>query len=465
MKKILIGMLLVLCCVAFSAPVFAEIKVGGMVSTEFFYWNVSKERLINGGIPDNAPKNFANQSSYNSTEFGMGQSWNRLNVQYTSDDKKVGAFIEIRTGGQRGGGNSVTTIGANNGISGPNNQAGGANPTGEQNFDWELAYIDYHLTPDFYLRIGRQTQAFAIYAPEQQMGVNVGHNVLQGFGNIHGLPSREAIRGFYRFNDRFSVQLEVMNADSDGTSTPFSPGSLGELTGPRRAMNGTVNALPGLPASAPGGVADTVRESNKIPRIDVAFPIKFANLSVEPSFTWSRSQYRGVASGSDDRFDMWGASIGFRGGYGPFTLMGEYSYGKNLGVGTYVGVGNGQPITYARGNSVLISDTTSHSAWLQGTYDFGPFAAQFLWGIEKCKNDGDPSLAQAINAGYFDITRMAYGLQFPIPLAKNLKIVPQIWYYDYDGSAKVGGTAASPRLGNTDLGNEVLAGMFWTLSF
>jgi len=438
MKKLLIGVLAVACCVAFSVPAMAEIKVGGMISAEQFYWNVSKERRQLGGIQDGVATTL---DDYSSVEFAMGQPWNRLNMQYISDDKKIGGFIELRTGGQKGGGNSVNAT---------------ANPTGEQNFDWELAYIDWHLNPNFYLRVGRQTQTFAIYSPEQQMGINQGHIVLSGFGNIHGATSRDAIRAYIKFNDMVRMEIQMLNPDADGLST--APGTGGELLLATRRGAGAV-AQPVLPTT-PGGVA---AEDTKIPRFDLSLPIKFGNFNIEPSFSWQKNTYTQIAAGSDDGYDSWGAALGFKAGFGPFTLSGEYTYGQNLGGGSYVGAGNGMPSTYFKNGvagAVAIEDSTTHSAWLMGDFNFGPFGIQLIGGMEKASNDGNPALAKAADAAEFDVTRYAIGLQFPIYVAKNFKVVPQAWYYDYGNSAEVGG-----RNTDTDLGNETMVGVFWQLSF
>jgi len=446
----------------------AEIKVGGMISAEQFYWGVSKERRVAGGMVDNVTA--YNVGDYSSTEFAMGQPWNRLNMQYISDDKKIGGFIELRTGGQRGSGNSPTTSAAlaNN---------GNANPTGEQNFDWELAYIDWHLNPNFYLRVGRQTQTFAIYSPDQQMGHNHGHIVLAGFGNIHGGTSRDGVRGYIKFNDMVRMEIQMLNPDSDGQ--PTAPGRLGELVNlgaARTATNGTAAQLPALPGTTFNGAASSPAESNTVPRMDLSIPIKYGNFNVEPSFSWQRSNYIDVAPGSDTTYDSWGAGLGFKAGFGPFTLSGEYIYGQNLGGSTYVGAGNGAPQTYQQTvggiaqftngyANVKIEDTTTHSFWIQAEFNFGPFAIQGIVGMEKADNDGNPDVARANDPAEFDITRWAYGLQFPINIAKNFKVVPQIWYYDYGSSADVGGTAATARTADTDLGNEITAGLFWQLTF
>ena len=249
---------------------------------------------------------------FNSTEFAIGQPWNRLNVQYISDDKKIGGMLELRTGGQKGGGDSVNAT---------------ANPTGENNFVWELAYIDWHFNPNFYLRVGRQTQTFAIYSPEQQMGHNHGHIVLAGFGNIHGGTSRDGIRAYIKFNDNVRMEIQALNPDTDGTAA--LPGSAGELTARYTAAAG-----------------DRVAEENTIPRFDLSVPIKFGNFAIEPSVSWAKSEYNGVVAGSDDSYDSWGAALGMKAGFGPFTLSGEVTYGENLGSHTYVGAGNAAVQSY-----------------------------------------------------------------------------------------------------------------------
>jgi len=444
MRKILTGVL-ILCFITFSVPVFADLKFGGMITTEQFYWNVSKERRISGGLPEGASTAVDDIST---TEISMPQTYNRFNVKYTSDDQKVGGFIELRYGGQKGGGDSVL---------------GTANPTGENNFNAELAYIDYQVNPRFALRVGRQPQTFAFLVPGQEMGHNHGHSALSGFGNVHGAPSREAIKGFIKFNDYVRLEIAALNPDSDGNGAGGggwpSPGTRGDLITNRTSPSGI--ALPNLPAAA-GGVA---AEENRIPRFDIAAPIKYRNFRIEPSFSWARSAYTEVATGSDDEYDSWGASIGVVAGFGAFTLTGEYTYGQNLGGHSYVGVSNGAPMTYLVGTAVKIRDTTSHSAWLQGDYRFGKFGIQLLAGMEKAENDGNPDVARAADPAEFDITRMAYGLQVPIYLTKNLKVVPQVWYYDYGEDAKLGGTAANPRRGDTDLGSETMVGALWMLVF
>jgi hypothetical protein len=101
---------------------------------------------------------------------------------------------------------------------------------------------------------------------------------------------------------------------------------------------------------------------------------------------------------------------------------------------------------------------------VQLQFDFGPFALQGLVGYQSEQNDGDPSISRDI--AELDTKRWAYGFQVPINIAKNFKMVPQIWYYDYDDDALIGGVAGSAnRTWNTDMGSEWLFGVFWQLTF
>jgi hypothetical protein len=429
MKKLYVGIIAAICCVAFAVPALAEVKMGGMISAEQFYWDRSADRV--NPQTKNIPQL---RDDYSSVEFGMGQPWNRLNMQYISDDKKIGGMIEIRTGGQKSAGNSPA---ASAGVAG--NQ--------ENNFTWEFAYIDWHINPSFYLRIGRQTQTFAITSPDQQMGHNHGHIVMANFGNVHGGTSRDGIRAYIKFNDNVRMEVQLLNPDSDGTTPEFA-------TVPR-------------PTAAQGGPGGFALEENVIPRIDLSLPIKFANVMLEPSFTWLKQEYDQVGPGSDDSYDIWGIALGGKVAFGPFSITGEITYGENLGLGGYVGGGYyGARGIYTPTNAVgttRFEDTEVLSWWVQLQFDFGPFALQGLVGYQSEENDGDPAVAR--DGAEFDVARWAYGFQVPINIAKNFKMVPQIWFYDYDDDAVLGTNTVANRPFNTDLGEEWMIGLFWQLTF
>lgn len=417
MKKLLVGVLAALCCLAITAPVIAETKVGGMITSDMYYWDRSKERIL-GGLLKNAT---TVQDDWATTRMVMPQAWNRLWVDYRSDDKNLAGYIQLRTGGQKG------------------NSGGVAN---ENIFTWEYAWIDWHFNPNFYLRIGRQTQAFAIYTPDQNMGHVDGHIIGSGFGNIHGGTSRDAIRAYIKFNDnvRMEVQLQDPNTEADAQD---------ELNLPRQT-----------------GLAGNALEANKVPRFDLAVPIKVGNFNIEPSFSYMKQNWDQVAAGSDDSFDIWGLALGAKAAFGPVTLSGEITYGENLGSGTYVGAGNGAPITYLNTlGQTKIEDGKTLAWWFEFSFNFGPAAIQAIVGMDKGKNDGDPTIAR--DASEWSRSQWMYGFQVPIYVAKNFTVTPAIWFYDYDGSATVGGAAGSAgRAGiDTDFGSETMIGVQFALTF
>jgi len=442
MKKLFIGMVAAICCVAFIAPALAEIKVEGMIQTDAYYWQQSKERVA-GGIPKgNATAAQLAQDDWSTTRINMGQPHNRIIVRYTGEDKVVNGYIQIRTGGSRG--NGLIQSGANGG--------GGI---GESNLSWEYAWIDWHINPNLYFRFGRQDQIFAnAYAPNQGMGWNDGHIIgLGGFGNMTG-ASRDGIRAFIKFNDNVRMEVGLYDANTE-TGTTWAGAQVTELTIPQDA--------------ALGGAAS--REGNVLPRFDISLPIKVANFTIEPGFTYLKQEYDQVFAGSDDSFNIWGLTLGMSAAFGPFSISGEITYGENLGSGNYVGsTAVGAARTYIpttnnpTGNIRKIEDGKSLMAWLMLGFDFGPFAIQGVIGMGDFSNDGDPAIARDVSEG--EVTQWMYGLMFPIKVTKTFTITPNIFYYDYDSDALVGGAVGTAgRTWNTDLGSELMIGATFNLVF
>ena len=90
--------------------------------------------------------------SLNVTQMNLPLPLNRLNAKYTSDDGMIGGFIEVRGGGTNRGDTGVV---------------------------WNYGWIDWRFNPNVYLRVGRQTQAFAI---------GVGRRYPPGYGSTPALP-------------------------------------------------------------------------------------------------------------------------------------------------------------------------------------------------------------------------------------------------------------------------------------
>ncbi|MEW6669379.1 MAG: hypothetical protein AB1512_29560 [Thermodesulfobacteriota bacterium] len=424
MKKLFVGLVAAICCIAFVAPAFAEVKVEGMIQTDFYYWDVSKEQII-GGL---AKGTTTLQDDWSTTRINMPQPLNRITVRYTGEDKVVNGYIQIRAGGSRANPSSAAAMNA------------GVNS--ESAFSWEYSWIDWHVNPNLYFRFGRQDQTFAgAYAPAQGMGQVDGHIIGLGFGNVTA-QSRDAIRAFIKFNQNIRMEIELLDPNTE------------------TAGNTELN----IPAIA-GTAAANARESNVWPRFDWSLPMQFGNFKIEPGFTYLKQEYDQVFSGSDDGYDIWGVTLGAAAGFGPFSIAGEVTYGENLApYSSHFGASLGAPAAYnpagTNANVRKIEDGETLAWWVQLGFDFGPFAIQGIVGAQKGENDGDPTIAR--DAAEFEITQWMYGLNFPIKVTKTFTITPAIWYYDYDDDAKVGTISTTV---DVDRGDQLMVGVTFQLVF
>jgi len=418
MKKLCVGILAAICCVAFVAPVLAEVKVEGMIQTDVYYYQQSKERIQGGFIKDG--RAYA-QDDWSTTRIAMPQPTNRITVRYTGEDKVVNGYIQIRAGGSR----------ANNAV--------GPGVPNESQMSWEYAWIDWHVNPSLYFRFGRQDQTFAnAYATWQGLGWNEAQIIGLNYGNITA-QSRDAVRAFIKFNDNVRLEVQILDPNAENYG------------GTELALN----------TRRTGALTTTALESNTLPRFDVSLPIKVANFTVEPGFTYLKQEWDQVIAGDDDSYDVWGATLGASAAFGPFSLMGEITYGKNLGpASSHWGAGNGQATTWVNtAGNTLIEDGETLAYFIQAQFDFGPFAIQGIFGQNKGQNDGSPV---AKDAREWDITQTMYGLNFPIKVTKTFTITPSIFYYDDDDSAFVGTLSTTA---NIDRGSKMIVGAAFNLVF
>jgi hypothetical protein len=415
MKKFLIMAVAAVCCLAFTMPAAAKIDMGGMVTFDAYYYDLGGEAVA-GGVRQNAVNAV---DDLGRTYMDLYQPLNRMWMRYKSDDGNIGGYVQIRGGGA--------------------NAAAG--------LAWYYGWIDWHFNPNFYLRIGRQTQAFAILSPPIGVGATIAPSLLFGFGNVHGGTSRDSIRAYIKFNDNVRMELQAMNPENNN-----EPGI----------------AIP-QPANIGGGNAP---EENSIPRFDIAVPINIANFKIEPSFSWLTQEFDQVAAGNDDDFDIWGLALNVQAGFGPILFRGEVTYGENLGSGNYVGTnpgaasnvpfaGSGAAVDYTDTNGFRkIEDTEILAWWAALGVKFGPSTLWGVVGMQNTENDGDPALALVNDAAEHDLTRWAYGIRLDVKAAKGFKVIPEIAYYDNDDDADVGGAA-----GSVDYGDELMIGVRFQLSF
>jgi hypothetical protein len=332
----------------------------------------------------------------------------------------IGGFIEVRGGGSLGG-ESITDPGA------------------DVSVEWTYGWIDWRFNPNVYLRVGRQTQAFAIMAPATTMGWNGRggpHIIGINFGNVHGGSSRDAIRLYWKFNDMVRLELQAMDPDNDP------------------------NYVPGVtlqqPATLGGG---TVTEENTIPRFDISLPITIGNFVIEPSGTWVQQKANAVEAGDDDSLDCYGIAVGIKAGFGPVILGGEFTWGQNLGNANYAGAANWGATAYdadGDGDADIVEDTDGYAWWFHLGFKLGPATIFGIVGENNTDNDGSPVAGDALE---FDIDHWMYGVSVPISVAKGFTVRPEFMYYDYDSSAEVGGVTG------VDRGDQWLLGVQFQLVF
>ena len=429
MKKFFIVALVSLVCLGLTMPAVAKIKVGGMITQDVTYFSMNDSRVrsqatfAGAGVPA-FPVVAANpDSSFANTDMRLPQPFNRINVAYSNDDNTIRGFTEIRGGTNAGGGIDVLDT--------PGNMSA---------FVWNYAWIDWVLSPNDFIRFGRQTQAFAIRAPSQMVGSARGHVVGNGFGNIHGGTSRDGVRWYHTFND--TVQLEVMLLDPD---------------------NDGAEAIGAFSAQVIGGATANVLEENAIPRIDVALPLNFGSVRLWPSVTYLQQQYDQTGPGREDTVDIWGIALGGQVKAGPLTFDAEITYGKNLANGNYVGAAQGSGAGGAAGfsaNAALvgndsINDSKITAWWLDVGWKIGPATIHGIVGSSNFKREDD------ITAGgtNIDQTTWMYGVSIPIAVAKGFTIRPEIMGYDLDTGATVGNTT------ERDFGKEYIVGVQFMLIF
>lgn len=414
MKKLMVLGCAALMVFAFALPAMAKVQVGGMITTDLYYWDASGENVAFPAIPS---RGGTLQNGREEFQINLPNPLNRLNAKYTSDDGNIGGFIELRGGGP---------------------------DSASANVIWNYGWIDWHFNPNFYLRIGRQTQAFAIHAPGQQVGRESGHLILVGFGNIHGGSARDSVRGYIKFTDNVRMEIQLMDPDNVNDEV----------------IGGFTNT-PGLTAGP--------FEENTLPRFDIALPMKFNGWTVEPAFTYLKQSYDQVVGGADDSLDCWGGSLFVGGGFGMFEFEGEITLGENLGDGNYVSGPGAAPAVRAIGynngavpvGNNAFNDTEFVAFWLQGGFKFGAATLQLIYGYQNMQNDVNP----LIPGDDVDITRQAFVVNLPIKVAKGFTVTPEVGYYDFDDSAQNGTVGGDGSPVPVDFGEVWVFGVQFQLVF
>ncbi|MFO7600651.1 MAG: hypothetical protein R6X27_12705 [Candidatus Desulfacyla sp.] len=373
MKKLFVLGMAALLLVAFSVPAMADVKIGGIIFTDFYYINRDKDNMFN---PQRG------QGSYSNTAIQV-PNITRLYGRWTNEDN-VGMYIEFGLGQGGGGIDASSSDDQNSAVV-------------------RHAYGWWDVNPMFQIMAGHSTTPFSPLNPNQLLGTRSGSVNIIGVGYGDYYAGRFAqVRGTFKFGK--VAKLEIALVDPNGAQ------------------------------SAGGQFYPTPYSANNtlIPRVDISVPLYLGPVHLYPGFLWQR---RGVdtvvGSTVDDNITTWIGTIGGKFGMGPFALSGEFNYGENWG-NTRGLAGYSMPARMS--SASLKSDNNINNAetwswWVDLSYKFGPIAPSLIFGMMDTKNK-----VSGTDVG-IESQSMMYGVSVPIDLAKGFRIRPELMWYD-DGKLK-----------------------------
>ncbi|MDQ1335781.1 MAG: Porin [Thermodesulfobacteriota bacterium] len=386
MKKLFVVGLAALLLVAFAVPAMADVKIGGIIFTDFYYINRDKNNLFN-------PQR-GTGLSYTNTAIQV-PNITRLYGRWTNEDN-VGMYIEFGLGQGGGGIDASSSDDQNSAVV-------------------RHAYGWWDVNPMFQIMAGHSTTPFSPLNPEQLLGTRSGSVNIIGVGYGDYYAGRFAqVRGTFNFAK--VAKLEIALVDPNGAQ------------------------------SAGGQFYPTGYTANNtlMPRVDVSVPIYLGPVHLYPGILWQR---RGVDGASyighpvDSTVTTWIATIGTKMGFGPFAFSGEFNYGENWG-NTRGLAGYSQPARVSSASlkrDGAINNAETYSWWVDLAYKFGPITPNLIYGQMKTKNKAFGTDLST------DAKSQMYGISVPIDLAKGFRLRPELMWYD-DGDYKTD-TLPSQNLG------------------
>lgn len=425
MKKLFVLGMAALLLVAFSVPAMADVKIGGIIFTDFYYLDRNKESMFNPGpikVPSLLPSPTGARmgerySSYTNTTIQI-PNITRLYGRWTNEDN-VGMYIEFGIG-QGGGGIDASSSDDQNSVV------------------VRHAYGWWDVNPMFQIMAGHSTTPFSPLNPEQLLGTRSGSvNIIGvGYGDYYAGRFTQ-VRGTFHFGK--VAKLEIALVDPNGNM----------------AVYGAYNPITGAPWN---GAGLNVTNNTVIPRIDIGVPIYLGPVHLYPGFLWQRRAVdiistAGVTS-PDDNITTWIGSLAAKLGFGPFGFSIEGNYGENWG-NTRGLAGMSMPVLISGAvakNNNSINNAETYSFWADLSYKFGPVTPNLIYGQMKTKNKVSGS---DVNN---DCRSQMYGISVPIDLAKGFRLRPEFMWYD-DGDYNV------DNLGSQDLGHYTVVGVQFQITF
>lgn len=255
------------------------------------------------------------------------------------------------------------------------------------------------------LLAGHSTSPFSPLFPSQAIGNNAeeSFNVGKGYGEVSSGRAPQVRYTYKLLNSRGAVAVAFLDPNQDDEIEE-------EIEGVR---------------------------SSDLPRLDVGVAYRAFNWQIFPGFFFQQKDFDDVAL-SDDSVTSWGASLGARGGRGPFVLSAEVNLGENLrnanlslGESVASNTGGAFLFTDASGQT-RIGDTEVVSWWVDGGYKFTHNELQGTFHLVV----GEMT-SERLDGPRAEFESRMLGISVPIDLpwiAKGLRFRPEIFVYDNDNN-------------------------------
>ena len=328
MKRLFVWAVAGMVMLALAVPAMARVKIGGIVFTDLYYMNMSKEAKAyktKGAFND----------SWSATRLQVPRM-SRLKCKWTNEDN-VGMYIELGMGGINSNNNGVRL---------------------------RHAYGWWDITPQFQLMAGQSTTPFSQLGCPQLLGSDDGYSNTTGKGYGDFYSGRfPQIRGTYRFGKVARIAFVIVDPSDNSNSKNANP-----LPAPAQQDG----KCPRLELAVPlhlGAVK--------------LYPAVFWNQK-----TYSGV----LPAGSDDDLVSYGASIGANAEFGILRLMAEYNYGQNWGntagdLGKSSAALNSGATTYTDGGLTKIDNTECQGGWIAAGFKIGPATPYLIYGFMKTNGD------------------------------------------------------------------------------
>jgi hypothetical protein len=386
----------------------AETKIGGILFTDFYYQTRDAENIA-GGVADGAS---TNEDDWGRTQIQV-PNISRMYIRWTNEHN-VGLYFETGTGDDFAG------------ESGDVSTTQGDNETLRHFYGW------WDVTPGFQIMVGHSTTPFSPLNPNQLVGTRAEmgvHIIGAGYGEYYS-GRYPQVRFTFKFSD--AARLAVAFVDP-GRGSEVSP-------------------------TAEAGTAANF--DSKMPRIDIGVPLTFGPVKLYPSMYYVEKTFDNAASGSDDSFEIYGLSLGLSVNIGPVKIEAEGQMGQN-----WANSGDLMFVTAPTANAGGViydpatgdyEDSDCWAYWIDLSFKLGPGTLHLLWGQASAENDATSDATKR------EGTATMYGVQMDIPLAKTFLISPEIMFYDWDDSNKLGVGGANP---DYDYGKQAIYGVSFRIVF